>query len=147
MFVWWHDVLRESTTSIWFDSVHHIGGHVPFCSFSIFFSFFFSTYGRDQRYLSPKGIRVLDTREIPFLNTPIILATISLALVSTGFQGMEYYQAPPTISDSIYDSTFSIGNLVCASLLATIEWMADLSRGWSGLTSTASWDRAVSIYR
>ena len=29
-----------------------------------------------------------------------------LALVSTGFQGMEYYQAPSTISDSIYGSTF-----------------------------------------
>ncbi len=29
-----------------------------------------------------------------------------LALVSTGFQGMEYYQAPSTISDSFYGSTF-----------------------------------------
>ncbi|KAG5595195.1 hypothetical protein H5410_036427 [Solanum commersonii] len=80
----------------------------------------------------PKGIAVLDPWEIPFLNTLIplssgvvvtwahhailagkekravyaLVATISLALVITGFQGMEYYQAPFTISDSIYGSTF-----------------------------------------
>ena len=80
----------------------------------------------------PKRIWVLDPCEIPFLNTPILLssgaivtwahhailvrkekwavcalvATVSLALVFTGFQGMEYYQAPFTISDSIYGSTF-----------------------------------------
>ncbi|MCD9637924.1 Cytochrome c oxidase subunit 3, partial [Datura stramonium] len=35
-----------------------------------------------------------------------LVATFSLALVITGFQGMEYYQAPFTISDSIYGSTF-----------------------------------------
>ncbi|KAJ0434439.1 Cytochrome c oxidase subunit 3 [Helianthus annuus] len=80
----------------------------------------------------PKGIAVLDTREIPFLNTLIplssgaavtwahhailagkekrgvyaLVATVSLALVFTAFQGMEYYQVPSTISDSIYGSTF-----------------------------------------
>jgi cytochrome c oxidase subunit 3 len=80
----------------------------------------------------PKGIAVLDPWEIPFLNTLIplssgaavtwahhailagkekravyaLVATVSLALVFTGFQGMEYYQAPFTISDSIYGSTF-----------------------------------------
>ncbi|KAF9587192.1 hypothetical protein IFM89_039581 [Coptis chinensis] len=37
-----------------------------------------------------------------------LVATVSLALVSTGFPGMEYYQAPSTISDSIYGSTFSL---------------------------------------
>nr|GEV62526.1 cytochrome c oxidase subunit 3, mitochondrial [Tanacetum cinerariifolium] len=80
----------------------------------------------------PKGIAVLDPREIPFLNTLIplssgaavtwahhailagkekravyaLVATVSLALVFTAFQGMEYYQAPSIISDSIYGSTF-----------------------------------------
>nr|GEX85610.1 cytochrome c oxidase subunit 3, mitochondrial [Tanacetum cinerariifolium] len=80
----------------------------------------------------PKGIVVLDPREIPFLNTLIplsfgaavtwahhailavkekravyaLVATVSLALVFTSFQGMKYYQAPSIISDSIYGSTF-----------------------------------------
>ncbi|KAG5595199.1 hypothetical protein H5410_036431 [Solanum commersonii] len=80
----------------------------------------------------PKGIAVLDPWEIPFLNTLIplssgaavtwahhailagkekravyvLVATVSLALVFIGFQGMGYYQAPFIISDSIYGSTF-----------------------------------------
>nr|YP_002860288.1 cytochrome c oxidase subunit 3 [Nothoceros aenigmaticus]ACC86811.1 cytochrome c oxidase subunit 3 [Nothoceros aenigmaticus] len=81
---------------------------------------------------SPKGIDVLDPWGIPFLNTPILpssgaaitwahhailaglkeeavyalVATVSLALVFTGLQGMEYVEAPFTISDGIYGSTF-----------------------------------------
>nr|QJH91631.1 cytochrome c oxidase subunit 3 [Zamia integrifolia]QJH91787.1 cytochrome c oxidase subunit 3 [Ceratozamia hildae]QXE44369.1 cytochrome c oxidase subunit 3 [Zamia furfuracea]BDC46215.1 cytochrome c oxidase subunit 3 [Zamia furfuracea] len=81
----------------------------------------------------PKGIGVLNPWEIPFPNTLIPLssgaavtwahhaipagkeqqavhasvATVSLAPVSTGFQGMEYHQAPLTIPDGIYGSTFS----------------------------------------
>ncbi|GKB41602.1 cytochrome c oxidase subunit 3, partial [Tanacetum coccineum] len=77
----------------------------------------------------PKGIAVLDPQEIPFLNTLIplssgaaitwahhailagkekravyaLVATVSLALVFTAFQGMEYYQAPSIISDSWYE--------------------------------------------
>eukprot|EP01018_Ginkgo_biloba_P041078 Gb_04096 [translate_table: standard] len=80
----------------------------------------------------PKGIGVPNPWEIPFLNTPILppsgaavtwahhaipagkeqqavhasVATVSLALVSTRFQGMEYYQAPLNIPDGIYGSTF-----------------------------------------
>nr|GEU93864.1 cytochrome c oxidase subunit 3, mitochondrial [Tanacetum cinerariifolium] len=80
----------------------------------------------------PKGIAVLNPREIPFLNTLIplssgatvtwahhailagkekravyaLVATVSLALVFIAFQGMEYYQAPSTILDSIYGATF-----------------------------------------
>ena len=34
--------------------------------------------------------------------------TIILGLVFTGLQGMEYYQAPFTISDSVYGSTFFV---------------------------------------
>eukprot|EP01018_Ginkgo_biloba_P026349 Gb_30335 [translate_table: standard] len=84
----------------------------------------------------PKGIGVPNPWEIPFFNTPILppfgatitwahhaiptrkekqvvyalVATVSLALVSTGFQKMEYYQAPLTILDGIYGSTFSLVN-------------------------------------
>lgn len=43
--------------------------------------------------------------------TPPHIVTVSLALVFTGFQGMEYFQAPFTISDSIYGSTFFLANI------------------------------------
>jgi cytochrome c oxidase subunit 3 len=80
----------------------------------------------------PKGIQVLNPWEIPFLNTIILLSsgasvtwahhallagnrhqailsltiTIVLAVIFTGFQAYEYLEAPFTISDSIYGSTF-----------------------------------------
>jgi len=80
----------------------------------------------------PKGIEVLNPWEIPFLNTVILLSsgasvtwahhalligdrkqglyglivTVLLAILFTSFQVMEYYEAPFTISDSIYGSTF-----------------------------------------
>jgi len=80
----------------------------------------------------PKGIQVLNPWEIPFLNTVILLSsgasvtwahhaivvgsrrdgilgllvTILLAAFFTGFQILEYIEAPFTISDSVYGSTF-----------------------------------------
>jgi cytochrome c oxidase subunit 3 len=80
----------------------------------------------------PKGIEVLNPWEIPFLNTVILLSsgasvtwahhaiiigdrkqamyglilTVLLAIFFTAFQVMEYYDAPFTISDSVYGSTF-----------------------------------------
>mmetsp|Transcript_3670 Transcript_3670/g.13078 ORF Transcript_3670/g.13078 Transcript_3670/m.13078 type:complete len:267 (-) Transcript_3670:14-814(-) len=80
----------------------------------------------------PKGIEVLNPWEVPFLNTVILLSsgaavtwahhavlagdrsnglyslavTILLAILFTGFQGLEYVEAPFTISDSVYGSTF-----------------------------------------
>ncbi|GLJ56414.1 hypothetical protein SUGI_1510970 [Cryptomeria japonica] len=79
----------------------------------------------------PKGIGVLNPWEIPSPNTLIplssgaavtwahhailagkerqavyaLVATVSLALVLTGFQGMEYSQAPFTVSDGIHGPT------------------------------------------
>lgn len=80
----------------------------------------------------PKGIQVLDPWQVPFLNTVLLLSsgaavtwahhailagnrreasnalmvTIALATVFTGFQVMEYLEAPFNISDSIYGSCF-----------------------------------------
>jgi cytochrome c oxidase subunit 3 len=80
----------------------------------------------------PKGIEVLNPWEIPFLNTIILLTsgasvtwahhailsgnrnqailglafTVVLAVIFTGFQAYEYLEAPFTISDGIYGSTF-----------------------------------------
>ena len=144
MFVWWRDVLRESTLEGHHTKVVQLGpryGFIPFIVSEVMFlfAFFWASFHSSLAptveiggIWPPKGIGVLDPREIPFLNTPILLssgaavtwahhailagkekravyalvATVSLALVFTGFQGMEYYQAPFTISDSIYGSTF-----------------------------------------
>ncbi|XP_061368160.1 cytochrome c oxidase subunit 3 [Gastrolobium bilobum] len=144
MFVWWRDVLRESTLEGHHTKVVQLGpryGSIPFIVSEVMFLFAFFRASSHSSLAPtveiggiwpPKGIWVLDPREIPFLNTPILLssgaavtwahhailagkekravyalvATVSLALVFTGFQGMEYVQAPFTISDSIYGSTF-----------------------------------------
>nr|YP_010470395.1 cytochrome c oxidase subunit 3 [Symbiochloris sp. SG-2018]UVF37883.1 cytochrome c oxidase subunit 3 [Symbiochloris sp. SG-2018] len=80
----------------------------------------------------PKGIVPLNPWEVPFLNTVILLTsgasvtwahhailagnrnqgiqalvvTVILAAIFTGFQVMEYMEAPFSISDGIYGSTF-----------------------------------------
>jgi cytochrome c oxidase subunit 3 len=66
MFVWWWDVLRESTLEGHhrkavqlgprYGSILFIVSEVMFlfAFFLGFFSFFFGTYGRDRRYLAPK---------------------------------------------------------------------------------------------
>jgi cytochrome c oxidase subunit 3 len=80
----------------------------------------------------PLGIQVLDPWEVPFLNTCLLLSsgasvtwahhallagqrreavvglllTILLAVIFTGFQAYEYLEAPFTIADSVYGSTF-----------------------------------------
>ncbi|KAF6155993.1 hypothetical protein GIB67_030081, partial [Kingdonia uniflora] len=146
MFVWWRDVVRESTFEGHHTAVVQLGpryGSIPFIVSEVMFFFaFFRAFSHSSLAPTveiggiwpPSGIGVLDPWEIPFLNTPILpssgaavtwahhailagkdkravfalLATVLMALVSTGFQAMEYYQAPSTISDSIYGSTFSL---------------------------------------
>lgn len=144
MFVWWRDVIRESTLEGHHTKVVQLGLRYGFILFIVsevmfFFAFFWAFFHSSLApaveiggIWPPKGIGVLNPWEIPFLNTLILLssgaavtwahhailagkeqqavyalvATVSLALVFTGFQGMEYYQAPFTVSDGIYGSTF-----------------------------------------
>jgi cytochrome c oxidase subunit 3 len=80
----------------------------------------------------PRGITILDAFHIPFLNTVILLssgatvtwthhallagarkqaifsliATLALGITFTGFQVVEYLEAPFSINDGIYGSTF-----------------------------------------
>nr|YP_009170399.1 cytochrome c oxidase subunit III [Amblyrhynchus cristatus]ALE29397.1 cytochrome c oxidase subunit III [Amblyrhynchus cristatus] len=82
----------------------------------------------------PNGIRPLNPFEVPLLNTAVLLAsgvtvtwahhsimegkrkeatqalllTIILGLYFTALQAMEYYEAPFTISDSVYGTTFFV---------------------------------------
>jgi cytochrome c oxidase subunit 3 len=100
----------------------------------------------------PKGIQVLNPWEIPFLNTVILLSsgaavtwahhailagsrnqgiialfiTVALAVIFTAFQGIEYLEAPFTISDGIYGSTFFLAtgfhgfHVIIGSLFLTV---------------------------
>jgi cytochrome c oxidase subunit 3 len=103
--------------------------------FAFFWAFFHSSLAPSIEIGSmwpPKGISVLNPWDIPFLNTIILLSsgasvtwahhailagqrmqgmyslavTIFLASVFTSLQVMEYMEAPFTISDGIYGSTF-----------------------------------------
>ena len=82
----------------------------------------------------PRGVDPLDPFAIPLLNTAVLLSsgatvtwahhgiisgkrkeairglalTVILGVIFTGLQAMEYYEAPFTISDSVYGSTFFV---------------------------------------
>lgn len=144
MFVWWRDVIRESTYQGHHTSTVQAGlksGMILFIVSEImfflafFWAFFHSSLAPTIEIGAvwpPKGIDVLNPWEIPFLNTLILLTsgatvtwahhailagqktqgmlslvlTVVLAAIFTGFQAIEYIEAPFTISDGIYGSTF-----------------------------------------
>ena len=144
MYVWWRDVIRESTFQghrtrtvqygLRYGMILFIVSEIMFF-FAFFWAFFHSSLAPTIEIGAmwpPKGIEVLNPWEIPFLNTVILLTsgasvtwahhailagqrsqamlsllvTILLASVFTGFQVMEYIEAPFTISDGVYGSTF-----------------------------------------
>lgn len=105
--------------------------------FSFFWAFFHSSLAPtiDMGGIwPPVGVNPLDPFSIPLLNTAILLSsgatvtwahhgiisgkrkeairslalTVVLGLIFTGLQGMEYYEAPFTISDSVYGSSFFV---------------------------------------
>lgn len=144
MFVWWRDVVRESTYEGHHTSLVQLGlryGMILFIVSEVmfflafFWAFFHSSLAPSVEIGAvwpPKGIQVLNPWEIPFLNTLILLSsgaavtwahhailagkreqaiigltlTVLLAVFFTAFQAYEYLEAPFTISDGIYGSTF-----------------------------------------
>lgn len=82
----------------------------------------------------PRGVEPLNAFSVPLLNTAVLLSsgatvtwahhgiisgkrkeaiialalTVSLGFIFTALQAMEYYEAPFTISDSVYGSTFFV---------------------------------------
>nr|YP_001315117.1 cytochrome c oxidase subunit 3 [Chlorokybus atmophyticus]ABO15098.1 cytochrome c oxidase subunit 3 [Chlorokybus atmophyticus] len=144
MFVWWRDVVRESTFEGHHTSLVQLGlryGMILFIVsevmffFAFFWAFFHSSLAPTVEIGAiwpPKGIEVLNPWGVPFLNTVCLLSsggavtwahhailvgdrknaitglivTVALAIIFTGLQAMEYYEAPFTISDGIYGSTF-----------------------------------------
>jgi len=102
---------------------------------SIFWAFFHSSLAPTidlGAHWPPAGIAPLNPWELPLLNTVLLLssgatvtyahhsliqgsrkgvigglfATLILAILFTGFQGFEYWNAPFTMADSVYGSTF-----------------------------------------
>lgn len=103
--------------------------------FAIFWAFFHSSLAPTIEIggvWPPAGIEVISPWEVPFLNTMLLLTsgasvtwahhalvvgnkdqafkaliiTILLAVIFTGFQAYEYVEAPFSIADSVYGSTF-----------------------------------------
>nr|ARM56346.1 cytochrome c oxidase subunit III [Draco maculatus] len=103
--------------------------------FGFFWAFFFLSFNPSHHlglHWPPSGVSPLDPFEIPLLNTMLLLAsgftvtwahhsmmegsrgnsinalltTILLGAYFTALQAMEYYEAPFTISDGAYGSTF-----------------------------------------
>lgn len=106
--------------------------------FSIFWAYLHSSLAPSVELGAcwpPVGIDSLNYREIPLLNTALLLAsgvtityshhaalaglrshalaglvlTIVLGAIFTGFQAVEYIEAPFTIADSVYGSVFYLG--------------------------------------
>nr|AOY40012.1 cytochrome c oxidase subunit 3 [Scolytinae sp. BMNH 1040265]AOY40272.1 cytochrome c oxidase subunit 3 [Curculionoidea sp. 2 KM-2015] len=143
-YMWWRDIVRESTMQ-----GHHTIkvvtglrlGMVLFITSEIFFflAFFWAFFHSSLTPAvelgmnwPPKGISPFNPLEIPLLNTLILLSsgltitwahhslmennsnhsmqslllTVLLGLIFTIFQGYEYMEAPFTIADSAYGSTF-----------------------------------------
>jgi len=144
MFVWWRDVIRESTfeghhtltvqTGLRYGVILFIVSEVMFF-LAFFWAFFHSSLAPSIEIGAiwpPRGIAVLDPWEVPFINTIILLTsgasvtyshhailagqrmqgvyslviTVLLAGFFTVLQIIEYLEAPFTISDSVYGSTF-----------------------------------------
>lgn len=103
--------------------------------FSFFWAFFHSSMGPTVEIggvWPPIGIVPIDAFEVPLLNTAVLLTsgatvtwchygviggdrfnsivslflTIVLGIIFTFLQGLEYYEAPFTIADSVFGSTF-----------------------------------------
>ena len=176
MFVWWRDVIRESTYQGHHTSTVQAGlksGMILFIVSEImfflafFWAFFHSSLAPTIEIGAvwpPKGIDVLNPWEIPFLNTLILLTsgatvtwahhailagqktqgmislvlTVVLAAIFTGFQAIEYIEAPFTISDGIYGSTFfmATGFHGFHVFIGTIFLFICLLRLWANQFST-----------
>lgn len=103
--------------------------------FSFFWAFFHASLGPTTEIggvWPPIGIVPISAFDVPLLNTAVLLTsgatvtwchdaviggdrynaivslflTVVLGIIFTGLQGMEYYEAPFTIADSVFGSTF-----------------------------------------
>lgn len=144
MIIWWRDVIREATfeghhtlvvqKGLRYGMLLFIVSEIMFF-FAFFWAFFHSSLAPTIEIGSiwpPEGIHPFNPKEIPLLNTIILLtsgatvtwahhsillgkkfeavygliATVLLAILFTALQAFEYSEAAFNISDGIYGSTF-----------------------------------------
>ncbi|MFQ5766047.1 MAG: cytochrome c oxidase subunit 3 [Rhodospirillales bacterium] len=142
---WWRDVVIESRSGVDHTDVVRRGlrmGMVMFIASEVmfFYAFFWAYFNATVPFLSatahevwpPEGVVPLDTWDIPFVNTCILLssgatvtfahqalrqgnqtwtarwllATIALGITFSGFQAYEYIHATFPFTGGIYSSTF-----------------------------------------
>lgn len=146
MFVWFKDVVRESTFQGYHTKVTVYGLKLGFLLFIVseilfFFSFFWAFFHSSLSpsveigvMWPPTGINPLNPFSVPLLNTAILLSsgatvtwahhsivngnreeslkglslTVILGLIFTALQAVEYVEAPFSIADSVYGSTFFV---------------------------------------
>lgn len=144
MFLWWRDITREAVLEGRHTNIVQLGlryGMILFIASEVmfFFAFFWAFFAaclsptvEIGAIWPPKGIICFNAREVPLLNTVILLCsgatvtyahhaiaagkkfdavfglivTIVLAVIFTCFQVFEYVTADFKISDGIYGSTF-----------------------------------------
>jgi len=144
LYVWFRDIVREGRLEGQHRSLVQLGLRVGMVLFIVsevmffvgfFWAFFWSSLSPVPEIGSvwpPKGIEVLRTWEVPFLNTVLLLSsgasvtwahhrlvggnrgealvglivTVMLAVVFTACQVFEYQRAGFRISDGVYGSTF-----------------------------------------
>lgn len=144
LFVWWRDVIRESTFEGHHTLVVQMGlryGVILFITTEIMFfvAFFWAFFASSLApsieigaIWPPIGIKVFSPWDVPLLNTLVLILsgvtitwshhailagdreqaiyglalTVFLGIMFTCLQIMEYIEAPFTISDGIYGSTF-----------------------------------------
>lgn len=144
MYVWWRDVVNESTYQGHHTVAVQIGlrwGMILFIVSEVmfFFAFFWAFFNASLApgieiggVWPPHGIQALNPWEVPLVNTLILLTsgasvtwahhailagwrqqaiwslilTVVLAAAFTALQVLEYLEAPFSISDGVYGSTF-----------------------------------------
>lgn len=120
--------------TLWNNFIHSIRGPIFFRFLLAFYHSSLAPTPELGGYWPPAGITPLNPIEVPLLNTSVLLAsgvsitwahhsliegnrkqiiqalsiTIILGLYFTYLQASEYYEAPFTISDGIYGSTFFV---------------------------------------
>nr|GFA00851.1 cytochrome c oxidase subunit 3, mitochondrial [Tanacetum cinerariifolium] len=123
MFVWWHDVLRESTLEGHHTKVIQLGPRYGFILFIVSEVMFLFALFRASSHSSlaptvdiggiwpPKGIAVLDPQEIPFLNTLIpfssgAVVTWAHHAILTGKEKRAVYALVATVSLALVFTAF-----------------------------------------